>query len=221
MSAPIAVYSANEERANVLTHALGAALSVAGLFVLVRLSTIHGDGWHVAGTGVFGCALVLLYTLSTLYHLSRDPATKQWLRKCDHAGIFLLIAGSYTPFLLVTLRGPLGWSLFAIIWGLGFAGIILKFWFAGHFRAVSTLVYLGMGWLVLFVLRPLLEVLPLSAVWVLVAGGVCYTGGVVFYLWKRLPYHHAIWHLFVVAGSICHWYAVFEYVVPGGRLFTD
>jgi hemolysin III len=215
MSAPIAVYSPGEELANVLTHALGAVLSMVGLLVLVALSLMRGDAWHVTGTGVFGLTLVLLYAISTRYHLSRDPQTRRWWRKCDHAGIFLLIAGSYTPFLLVTLRGPLGWSLFAVVWGLGLTGIILKFWFAGHFRIISTLIYIGMGWLILLVLRPLLAVFPLPGVWLLVAGGFFYTGGAVFYLWKRLPYHHAIWHLFVMAGSICHWYTVFEYVVPG------
>jgi hemolysin III len=220
MNAPIDVYSANEERANVLTHAFGAAFSVIGMFILVTVSMQHGNAWHVTGTLVFGIALVLLYTISTLYHLVRRPEAKQWLRKCDHAGIFLLIAGSYTPFLLVTLRGPLGWVILAVIWMLGLLGIVLKFWFAGHFRVLSTAVYIVMGWLVLLVMRPLLEVLPVSGVWLLVAGGLFYTGGAVFYLWKRLPYHHAIWHLFVVAGSVCHWYTVFEYVVPGPKLVS-
>jgi hemolysin III len=220
MVAPVTVYSVNEERANVITHGFAAALSVIGLFVLVLLSLERGDAWHVTGTAVFGVALVMLYTISTLYHLVRRAETKVWLRKCDHAGIFLLIAGSYTPFLLVTLRGTLGWTLFAVIWGLGVVGILLKFWFAGQFRVLSTCIYVGMGWLVLLVMRPLLEVLPVSAVWLLVAGGVAYTGGAGFYLWKRLPYHHAIWHVFVIIGSICHWYVVFEYVVPGSDHIT-
>jgi len=214
MSAPIAVYTPHEERANIVTHALGVALSVVGLFILVTVSAMRGDAWHVVGTGVFGSALVLLYSTSTFYHLSRDLAAKQLWRKCDHAGIFLLIAGSYTPFLLVNLRGPWGWSLFGIVWGLGLAGVVLKFWFAGHFRIASTLIYVGMGWMVLIALRPLLEVIPLPGVWLLVGGGLFYTSGTIFYLWKTLPYHHAVWHLFVLAGSICHWIAVFRYVVP-------
>lgn len=220
MSAPIAVYTPREERANVMTHAFGAGLSVIGLLILVTLSITRGTGWHVAGTGVFGVTLVMLYTISTFYHLARDAEARLWLRKCDHAGIFLLIAGSYTPFLLVTLRGPLGWSLLAIVWGLAAMGIVLKFWFAGHFRIISTLVYVGMGWLVLLVMRPLLAVFPLAGVWLLVAGGFLYTGGTAFYLWKRLPYHHAVWHLFVIAGSLCHWYVVFEYVLPGGSALS-
>lgn len=214
MSAPMTVYTPQEERANVITHALGVALSIAGLLVLVTLSALRGDMWHVVGTGIFGLALVALYGISTLYHLSRDITAKQWWRKCDHAGIFLLIAGSYTPFLLVNLRGTWGWSLFGVIWGLGLAGVVLKFWFAGHFRVVSTLIYVAMGWLVLIAVRPLLEQVPLPGVWLLVTGGLLYTGGTAFYLWKSLPYHHAIWHVFVLAGSTCHWIAVLKYVVP-------
>ena len=214
MSAPLTVYPLPEERANVITHAVGVALSVAGLLVLLTLSATRGDAWHVIGTGVFGMSLVMLYGISTLYHLSRDPAAKQWWRKCDHAGIFLLIAGSYTPFLLVNLRGPWGWSLFGVVWGLGLAGVVLKFWFAGHFRIISTLIYVALGWLVLIAIRPLLEEVPLPGVWLLVTGGFLYTGGTAFYLWKSLPYHHAVWHVFVLAGSTCHWIAVFRYVVP-------
>jgi hemolysin III len=221
MSAPISVYTPREERANILTHAFGIALSIVGLVVLVSLSLTRGDIWHVVGTGVFGFALVLLYATSTLYHLVQEPSAKLWWRRCDHAGIFFLIAGSYTPFLLVNLRGPWGWSLFAVVWTLGIIGVALKFWYAGHFRVVSTLIYIAMGWLVLVAFRPLLEVLPLEGVWLLVIGGFLYTGGTVFYLWKNLPYHHAVWHLFVLAGSVCHWFAVFRYVVPGSELITD
>ena len=219
-SAPLSVYSVAEERANVLTHALGIVLSVAGLILLTTVSASNGDAWHFVSTGVFGVTLVLLYTTSTLYHLAVDAAAKQWWRKCDHAGIFLLIAGSYTPFLLVTLRGTWGWSLFAVVWGLGLFGMTLKFRFAGHFRVLSTLIYVGMGWIVLIPLRHVMTVLPMHGVWLLVIGGFCYTGGTLFYLWKKLPYHHAVWHLFVLAGSICHWCAVFEYVIPGTSLFN-
>src|ERR1035437_3329043 len=149
-----------------------------------------------------------------LAHSFRSAAVKHVLRKFDHAAIFLLIAGSYTPFLLVTLRGPWGCSLFGVSWGLAAAGIVLKFWFAGRFRVASTLIYVAMGWLVLTVLRPLLVVFPREGFWLLLAGGLCYTGGAAFYLWKRLPYHHAVWHLWVMAGSACHWATVFFYVVP-------
>ncbi|HKB57661.1 MAG TPA: hemolysin III family protein [Lacunisphaera sp.] len=209
-----AAYSPREELLNRLTHALGAAFSAAGLVLLVVFSVLHGDAWHVVSTAIFGVTLVLLYTSSTLYHSFRSERTRQVLQKFDHAAIFLLIAGTYTPFVLVTLRGPWGWSLFGVVWGLAIVGVTLKFWFAGRFRLSSTLIYLAMGWLVLVALKPLLAALPAGGFRLLVAGGLCYTGGAVFYLWKRLPYHHAVWHLFVLAGSACHWAAVFLCVVP-------
>lgn len=207
-------YSPAEETANRVTHGLGAVLGVAGLVLLVVASVRHGDAWHVVSTTIFGSTLVLLYTASTLYHSFSAERMRLLLRKFDHAAIFLLIAGTYTPFVLVTLRGAWGWSLFGVVWGLAVAGIVLKFWFAGRFRVVSTLVYVTMGWLVMIAIKPLMAALPAGGLKLLVAGGLCYTGGAVFYLWKRLPYHHAIWHLFVLAGSVCHWAAVFFHVVP-------
>jgi hemolysin III len=208
----------SEELANAITHGIGVILSIVGFAVVVTLSSLHGDVWRISGTAVFGATLVLLYSTSTLYHSFRDEGIKRVLRKFDHAAIFLLIAGTYTPFLLVTLRGLWGWSLFAIVWSLAVIGVVLKFWFAGRFRVVSTLIYIAMGWLVLAALRPLRAALPPAGVWLLVAGGFCYTGGAVFYLWRRLPFHHAVWHLWVMAGSTCHWCAVLLYVVPGARI---
>lgn len=207
-------YPPAEEMANRLTHGVGALLGVAGLVLLVVASSLHGDAWHIVSTAIFGTTLVLLYTASTLYHSATGDRARVLLRKFDHAAIFLLIAGTYTPFVLVTLRGAWGWSLFGVVWGLAVAGVALKFWFAGRFRVVSTLIYLAMGWLVMIAIKPLMAALPAGGLGLLVAGGVCYTGGAVFYLWKRLPYHHAIWHVFVLAGSACHWTAVFCYVVP-------
>ena len=213
--ADVAVYTPREELANVVTHGLGIVLSVAGLVLLVTCAGLRGaDAWYVTSTAIFGVTLVLLYTTSTLYHSFRDEHLKRLLRKFDHAAIFLLIAGSYTPFLLVTLRGPWGWSLFGVVWGLAVVGIVLKFWFTGRFRVVSTLIYIAMGWLVLTALKPLSLALPREGVWLLLVGGFCYTGGAAFYLWKRLPYHHAVWHLWVLAGSACHWAAVFFYIRP-------
>jgi len=209
-----AAYPRAEEIANRLTHGLGALLGVAGLVLLVVASARHGTAWHVVSTAIFGTSLVLLYSASTAYHSVAGEGIRRLLRKFDHAAIFVLIAGTYTPFVLVTLRGPWGWSLFGVVWGLAVTGVTLKFWFAGRFRVVSTLIYLGMGWLVMIAIKPLMAALPAGGLKLLVAGGLCYTGGAVFYLWKRLPYHHAIWHLFVLAGSICHWAAVFFYVVP-------
>ena len=209
-----AAYPPREELANSLTHGLGAGLSVAGLVLLVVSSSRFGNAWHVVSTAIFGTTLVLLYTSSTLYHSFRGAQIKQVLRKLDHAAIFLLIAGTYTPFVLVTLRGPWGWSLFGVVWGLAIIGVALKFWFAGRYRLVSTLIYLGMGWLVMVAIKPLMAALPSGGLTLLVAGGLCYTGGAAFYLWKRLPYQHALWHLFVLGGSACHWTAVFLHVVP-------
>jgi hemolysin III len=207
-------YTPREELANRLTHGLGALLSVVGLVLLVVFSARHGDAWHVVSTAVFGTTLVLLYTSSTWYHSVSDDRLRARLQKFDHAAIFLLIAGTYTPFELVTLRGPWGWSLFGIVWGLAIAGIVVKFWLAGRFRLLSTAIYLAMGWLVMIALKPLMAALPAGGLKLLVAGGLFYTGGAVFYLWKRLPYHHAIWHLCVLGGSACHWAAVFLHVVP-------
>lgn len=209
-----AAYTDREELANSITHALGAVLSVVGLVLLVVFAMRNGDAWHVVSTAIFGTTLVLLYTASTLYHSLRGDLLKQRLQKFDHAAIFLLIAGTYTPFVLVTLRGPWGWSLFGVVWGLAIAGVTIKFWLAGRFRLVSTLIYLAMGWLVMVALKPLLAALPAGGMRLLVGGGLCYTGGAAFYLWKRLPYHHAIWHLCVLGGSACHWAAIFCYVIP-------
>lgn len=207
-------YAPREELTNALTHGLGVVLSVVGMVLMVVYSVWHGDAWHVTSSAIFGASLIALYTTSTLYHSFRSVEMKHLLRKFDHAAIFLLIAGSYTPFLLVTLRGVWGWSLFGVVWGLAAVGIGLKFRFAGRFRLVSTLIYLVMGWLVLIALKPLMLALPRAGLDWLVAGGVCYSFGTLFYLAKGLPYHHAIWHLFVLGGSICHWIAVFYYVVP-------
>lgn len=208
------VDTAREERANRWTHGVGAALGVVGLVLLVVASSRQGTAWHVVSTAIFGATLVLLYTASTLYHSSTDAKKQVRLQKFDHAAIFLLIAGTYTPFVLVTLRGPWGWSMFGVIWGLAVVGVVMKFWFAGRFRVASTLIYIAMGWLVLIAIKPLMAALPAGGLRLLVAGGLCYTGGAVFYLWKQVPYHHAIWHLFVLGGSVCHWAAVYFYVVP-------
>ncbi|MDI1318571.1 MAG: hemolysin III family protein [bacterium] len=209
------VYQPREELANRLTHGLGAALSVAGLVLMVVFSARHGDAWQVVSTAIFGTTLVLLYCSSTLYHSFQSERLKVLFQKLDHAAIFLLIAGTYTPFVLVTLRGPWGWSLFGVVWGLAIIGVTLKFWHAGRFNLASTLIYIAMGWLVMIAIKPLAAALPSGGLKLLVAGGLCYTGGAVFYLWHRLPYNHAIWHLFVLGGSACHWAAVFFYIVPG------
>lgn len=214
MAAIASSYTSREELANAVTHGIGVALSVAGLVLMVVVAATYGTAWHVTSVAIFGASLVLLYTSSTLYHSVPGMDRKRMLRKFDHAAIFLLIAGTYTPFLLVSLRGPLGWSLFGVIWGLAVAGIALKFWFAGRFKVISTIIYLAMGWLVVLVFEPMLAAAGAGGLGLLLGGGLCYTLGAGFYLWKRLPYHNAIWHLCVLVGSGCHWAAVFFYVLP-------
>lgn len=197
-----------EELANVLTHGVGMMAAIVGAAVLIVLASLGGDVWEIVGVSVFATTLVALYTASTLYHAARDPALKARLKVLDHSAIYLLIAGSYTPFMIDELRGGWGWSLFGVIWGLAVVGVGLKLVFIGRFRLVSTLVYVGMGWLVLVAAVPLVRTLdPATLVWLL-AGGVAYTAGTPFYHNRRIRYAHAIWHLFVIAGSACHAIAV-------------
>lgn len=207
-------YSMGEEIAHSVTHGIGAALSIAGLTVLVTLAALHGNAWHIVSCAVFGATLVFLYTASTLYHSITHKGAKKVLRVFDHSAIFLLIAGTYTPFTLVTLRGGWGWTLFVIVWGLALVGIVYKITARRRFRLLSVLLYLGMGWLVLVAIKPMVMNVPLPGMLLLLAGGLCYTFGVIFFLWRRLPYSHAVWHLFVLAGSICHFFAVLLYVIP-------
>ena len=214
MTAPVST-SDREELANAITHGIGVLASVAALVLLVTVAARHGDAWGVTSGAIFGTALVALYSASTIYHSLRSERAKQFFRKLDHASIFLLIAGTYTPYLLVSLRGPWGWSLFGVVWGLCGAGMILKFFLAGRFRVISTIIYILTGWLIVIAIKPLTSALPPGGIWLLAAGGVCYTGGTIFYLSKSLRYHHAIWHLFVLAGSACHFFSVLNYVLPG------
>jgi len=201
-------YAPAEEVAHAVTHGVGCLLSATGLVVLVVQAVGRGEPWDVVASAIYGATLVLLYLASTLYHAVTAPRAKRVLKRIDHAAIYLLIAGTYTPICFGPLRGPWGWSLFGVVWGLGIAGAVLDVATARRFRSVSIAVYLLMGWLVVTAIKPLLSVLDRQALVWLAAGGVFYTGGVGFYLWKRLPWHHAIWHVFVVAGSACHWIAL-------------
>jgi hemolysin III len=201
------------ELANTLTHAVGLAVSVVGLIVLVAMSRHRGGAQAVAACTVYGATLVLLYLSSTLYHSSRNPRVRRVMRIVDHAAIYLLIAGTYTPFALITIGGVSGWYIFGVAWGLAALGMLYEIFFCGRFAFISILLYLCMGWLVLVVIRPVLAHLPLGGVLWLLAGGLAYTVGVVFFVWKSLPHHHAIWHLFVMGGSACHFFAVMFYVV--------
>jgi hemolysin III len=197
-----------EEVANAATHGVGMALSAAGGAVLAVLAALSGSAWKIAGVSIFIASLLLLYTASTMYHLVRPPLLKRRLQVLDHCAIYVLIAGTYTPFMLDAVRGPWGWSLFGMIWGLAVIGIVFKLRFTGRYHRLSTAVYLAMGWLAIVAAVPLYTHVPFDSLAWLVAGGVTYTLGTAFYHWQKLPFAHAVWHLFVVGGSICHGIAV-------------
>ena len=197
-----------DEIANALTHGVGAAAALAGGAVLITLAAIGGDGWQLAGAIVFGVTLLLLYTASTLYHAIQHPIAKGRLKVFDHCAIYLLIAGTYTPFTLVGLRGPWGWGLFAAIWTLAVAGVVFKLFYTGRYPRLSTAIYVAMGWLVVVAMKPMLASIDAWTLGWLLAGGVFYTLGTYFYHRESIPYAHAIWHLFVIAGSVCHFVAV-------------
>jgi len=207
-------YSISEEIANSVTHGIGVLLAVTGLVAMIIASEANGSSRHIVTCSIFGATLILLYLTSTLYHSITISRVKNVLKTIDHSAIFLLIAGTYTPFMLVTLQGAWGWSLFGTVWGLALGGIILKLTPLGHQKAVSISLYLGMGWVVVIAIKPMLAALELSGFLLVLLGGLTYSIGVIFYVWKKLPYGHAIWHLFVLAGSCFHFFAVYYYVIP-------
>lgn len=207
-------YPRREEIAHALTHGAGALASLVGLVVLVVLAAQRADAWTVVGVSIYGGSLLLLYLFSTLYHgLSRTRA-RGVLQRLDHAGIFLLIAGTWTPFLIVNLRGPWGWTLFGLVWGLALPCIVVEAAARTRPKALMVAACLGLGWLAVAAGRPLLASVPPNSLWLLLGGGLCYSLGVVFYVWKRLPWHHAVWHVFVIAGSALHWFSIYSGVLP-------
>lgn len=203
-----------DELANAITHGLGLALALAGVPVLIVLAALHGTVWHVVGVSIYGATLIALYAASTVYHSIRTAGDKRLLRILDHSAIYLLIAGTYTPFTLVNLRGPWGWTLLGLVWTMAAIGIAWKLFHVHRFPVVSTLIYVAMGWLVLIAAKPLVRAVPPSGLAWLFAGGVAYTAGIVFFGWQRYRFNHAVWHVFVMAGSICHYVAVARYVLP-------
>ncbi len=208
----LATLSIGEEIANSITHGLGLILSIAGLSVLVVLAALRGTAWHIVACSIYGTTLVLLYLSSTLYHAIQAPRAKRVFRIFDHAAIYLLIAGTYTPFLLVTLRGALGWTLFGLQWGMAVCGVVFKSLTRGEYEIASTAVYALMGWMGLLAMRTMYSSLQLHGILWIIAGGVFYTIGIVFFALNK-RYCHTIWHVFVLAGSICHFYAVLRYIV--------
>ena len=205
-------YTPGEELANSLTHGFGLLLSVGGLFALMAAA---GGVGETASCLVYGVTLILVYATSTLYHGVRAPAAKRLLRTLDHVAIFLLIAGTYTPFVLIALRGAWGWSLFGIVWVLATFGAMFELSAWRHARGVRVVLYIAIGWVGLIALKPLVAALPVPGLWLLFGGGVSYTAGVLFYVWRSLRFHHAIWHLFVLGGSVLQYFAVLWYVLPG------
>jgi hemolysin III len=204
-------YSLREEVANALTHGLAAAAALAGASVLITLAVLFGDGWQLTAAVVYGACLLLLYLASTLYHAIPHAAAKARLKVFDHCAIYLLIAGTYTPFALVGLRGPWGWTLLGLVWSMALIGCVFKLYFTGRFKRLSTAIYIGMGWTALVAIEPMLRLLSTWTLGWLLAGGIAYTAGTLFYL-SRLTYAHAIWHGFVILGSACHYVAVYSQV---------
>jgi len=206
-------YSFAEELANSISHGLGALLSIIGLTLMVIVSVAADDGWKLTSAIVYGSSLVFLFLASTLYHSVPNPKAKGVLRVVDHCAIYMLIAGTYTPFMLINLRGAWGWTIFAVIWSLALFGIFFKLFFRHRFPKISLFTYIMMGWLVIVATSEMLAKVPSGALWLLLAGGLVYTFGAIFYKWERIPYNHAIWHLFVLGGSTCHFLAVYLYVI--------
>ncbi len=206
-------YTFAEELANSITHGIGVGLAVIGLVTLLILGILYSDWRQVLGFVVYGISLILLYLASTLYHGVQHPRAKQFLRLCDHTVIYVFIAGTYTPFLLAGMQGQAVWTMLAVVWLMAGAGILWKIFFLGRFEVLATLMYLLMGWMGVLAFRQFLMNVPPQAVTLLIAGGIVYTVGVIFYAWQRLPFNHAIWHLFVLGGSICHFAAVI-FLIP-------
>ena len=208
-------YSATEERINIGSHATGFVLSVVALVLLVRYAAIYGNAWHVVSFSIFGVSLMVLYAASTVYHSAKNPRFRRKMRIVDHASIYILIAGTYTPFTLVTLHGVTGWVVFGVTWGMAVTGIILKLFYTGKYDSLSTVMYVFMGWIIVFAIKPLINNLASDGLFWLVAGGMAYTTGAILYSIKKIKFNHAIFHVFVLTGSFCHFVAVYFYVLPG------
>jgi hemolysin III len=207
-------YSPAEERINILSHALGLLLSVIGLVLLVVKAAALGTTLHVISFAIFGASLVALYAVSTIYHSTKDPKRRTRLRTVDHTAIYVLIAGSYTPFTLVVLSGTVGWTLFGVSWAMAATGIVLKLFYTGRFNILSTSMYVLMGWVIIFAIKPLMAALPEEGIFWLFAGGIAYTVGAISYSIKKFSFGHALFHIFVLAGSACHFIAVYWYILP-------
>ena len=209
----ITYYDLSEEKINIITHAIGLLLSIAALVLLIIHASSNGSARHIVSFTIFGASMILLYSASTLYHYSQTPNIRRKLNILDHASIYVLIAGTYTPFTLVTLKGALGWTIFGITWGIALVGVFLKLFYTGKYDKISTIAYVAMGWIIIFAVKPLIENLPLNGLYWLLAGGVFYTVGAVLYSIKKIKFNHAIFHIFVLLGSFSHFMAIYFYVL--------
>ena len=206
-------YSPREEMTNIISHAVGLVLSIVALLLMLIRASASGSTLHIVSAAIFGFSLIALYAASTLYHSAKNPKVRSRLRINDHATIYVLIAGTYTPFTLITLNGWVGWTIFGVSWGMAIAGVVLKLFFTGKYNVLSTLMYVFMGWIIIFAVKPLINSLSSEGLFWLVAGGVAYTTGAVIYSIKKIKFNHAIFHLFVLLGSICHFISVYFYVL--------
>ncbi|WP_079710693.1 PAQR family membrane homeostasis protein TrhA [Paraliobacillus ryukyuensis] len=207
-------FTNGEELANSITHGIGILISIAALVLLIVFASLQGSAWHVVSFTLFGATMVLLYTSSTILHSLRDGKAKDVFEILDHSSIYFFIAGTYTPFLFVVVQGTVGWTLFGIVWGLAIGGTIFKIFFVKKFLFISTILYIVMGWLIVFTWGPLTEKIAPNGITLLVIGGILYTVGAIFYMWRWFKFHHALWHLFVLAGTILHFFTVILYVLP-------
>ena len=205
-------YTQTEEIFHGITHGIGVALAIAGLVVLVALAAQRSDVWRIVSFSIYGGSLTLLYLASTLYHSFRDERLKRFFRHLDHLSIFLLIAGTYTPVTLISLRGAWGWTLFGLTWSFAVGGIIYELLFLGRYKWITVAIYLIMGWLAVVAIKPMLAMVPHGLFWWMLAGGLFYTIGVIFYIRKKMRYHHVLWHLFVLFGSACHFLGFLFYL---------
>ncbi|KON69663.1 hemolysin D [Peribacillus butanolivorans] len=208
------VYTKKEEVVNAITHGVGVLLSIAALVFLIIFSVQKGSAWHVVISVIYGVSMLLLYVSSTLVHSFPEGKTKDLFEIFDHSAIYLFIAGTYTPIMLLVIQGTLGWTLLGIVWGVAVIGVVFKAFFVKKFLFLSTILYIAMGWLIVIAWGPLSAAMPSAGIQLLVAGGLLYTFGAVFYVWRGFPYHHAVWHLFVLAGSVAHFFAVLFYIIP-------
>jgi hemolysin III len=210
----IHVYSKGEEIANAITHGLGVLLSIVALVLLIVYSSIYGTAWHIVSFTIFGITMLLMYLCSTLLHSLPHGKAKNVFEIFDHSAIYFFIAGTYTPFCFIVLDGWTRWTLFGIVWGIAVGGTVFKSFFVKKYMIVSTLLYIVMGWMIVFAWKPLVNFLEPNGMILLVVGGILYTVGAIFYVWRGFKFHHAIWHLFVMAGSVLHFFCILFYLLP-------